>query len=422
MTASTENGTKPNVAADDTAGRSADETVDGADTSLPGLAALLERADVLLPEIAAGAADRERLRVMPHDEIGRIAGAGLLTLRVPYSSGGPGATVRELFTFLIALASADSNIAQALRSSYSFVEGIVIGGNEREQQKWLPRILAGHVFGNAGWERGDRNGVINTRIRTVGDGEFRVEGTKSYSTGALFADWVSTSARTDDDQIVGFTIPSGRAGLVLEDDWDGVGQRLTASGTTRLQNVAVSADELRPRPARREGRSPMTPFLQLYLAAVEAGIAKNALADAVGFAQHHARPIVHSGVERSVDDPHIAHVVGEISAKAFAAEAAVLQAAATIDHARRQGNDTDSLRAASLDVARAQYIAVEAALRCGELVFDVGSGSATLREHNLDRHWRNARTVANHNPRDHKAAVVGAYHLTGAEPPTSGLF
>jgi alkylation response protein AidB-like acyl-CoA dehydrogenase len=52
----------------------------------------------------------------------------------------------------------------------------------------------------------------------------------------------------------------------------------------------------------------------------------------------------------------------------------------------------------------------------------VGGGSAIAQRHNLDRHWRNARTVANHNPRSWKAAVVGAYHLTGAEPPASGLF
>jgi alkylation response protein AidB-like acyl-CoA dehydrogenase len=122
---------------------------------------------------------------------------------------------------------------------------------------------------------------------------------------------------------------------------------------------------------------------QLFLAAVLAGIAKNALTDAVAFTTERARPIVHSVAKRSADDPYVQHAVGEISARAFAAEAA---------------------------------------LRSGELVFDVGGASATLREHNLDRHWRNARTVANHNPRAYKAGVVGAYRLTGAEPPTSGLF
>lgn len=388
----------------------------------PSLTELRTRSADLLREIAAGAAERERTRTLPYTEIRGIAEARLLTLRVPEAHGGPGATVRQLFEFVVALAAADSNIAQALRSSYAFVESIALSTDSREQQTWLPRILGGDVFGNAGWERGDRNGAINTRICDDGAGGFVVEGTKFYSTGALFADWVSTSARADDDRVVGFTVPAERPGLIREDDWDGIGQRLTASGTTRLARLAVAPGELRRRTPDRDRRSPMTPFLQLYLAAVEAGIARNALDDAVTFAQQHARPIVHSGVERSVDDPYVARVVGEMSAKAFAAEASVLHAADSIDRARELDDDQDALRTASLDVARAQFFAVEAALRCGELVFDVGSGSATLARYGLDRHWRNARTVANHNPRDHKAGVLGAYHLTGAEPPTSGLF
>jgi alkylation response protein AidB-like acyl-CoA dehydrogenase len=77
---------------------------------------------------------------------------------------------------------------------------------------------------------------------------------------------------------------------------------------------------------------------------------------------------------------------------------------------------------AAVVVAQARYLAVESALAAAELLFDVGGGSATDRSYALDRHWRNARTVANRNPRDWKAAVVGAYYLAGEEPPTTGLF
>ena len=58
----------------------------------------------------------------------------------------------------------------------------------------------------------------------------------------------------------------------------------------------------------------------------------------------------------------------------------------------------------------------------GEVVsVTVPTGGATDCEHNFDRHWRNARTVANHNPRNWKAGVIGGYRLVGEEPPTSGL-
>ena len=169
-------------------------------------------------------------------------------------------------------------------------------------------------------------------------------------------------------------------------------------------------------------RSIITPFLQLFLGAVQAGIARNALDDAVAFAKEHARPIKHSSASRSVDDPYVEFSVGEISARAFAAEAVVLRAADRIDAAWANALDHQSVTRAAIDVAQAQYIAAESALKAAELLFDVGGASTTGRSHNLDRHWRNARTVANHNPRHWKAAVVGAYRLKDTEPPTSGLF
>jgi alkylation response protein AidB-like acyl-CoA dehydrogenase len=358
--------------------------------------------------------------VLPYDQVRRIADAGLLTFRVPGALGGPGASLAETVEFIVDLAAADANVAQALRSAFLFAESLRAAGSGAERDRWLPRVLAGDVFANAGWERGGRNGEIAARIVADGD-RFRASGTKSYSTGALFADWVSTSALDEAGDPVSFTVPRDRDGLRLLDDWDGMGQRLTASGTTQLDNMVVYADEIRHRPGRGT-RSTVTAFAQLYLAAVLAGIGAAALRDAVAFAREHARPIVHSRAERSVDDPYIQHAVGEISARAFAGRAAVLAAAAAIDAALAAAEEPALATAAAVAVAQAQFAAAEAALRCAELAFEAGGASATLREHNLDRHWRNARTVASHNPRAYKAGVVGAYHLTGAEPPTSGLF
>lgn len=382
------------------------------------VAVLNERAAELLPAIAAGAAERERARELPHAQVRAIAAAQLLTFRIPAEHGGAGSTVREVMRFIIDLAAADSNIAQALRPGFAFVEGLISGKSADEQQRWFPRFIAGDVFGNAGWEVGGANGKISARI-TAEDGLFRVNGSKYYSTGSLYADWVSSVALDDEERPVGFTLPRDREGLHLHDDFDAMGQRLTASGTTRFDNVAVHPHELRQRGASPGQRSPVTPFLQLYLAAVVAGITRNVLTDAAAFARDHARPIVHSSAARSTDDPYVQFSVGEIAARVYTAEAVVLRAAATIDKIAEQ---PERLTAASVEVAQAQFIAIESALKAAELIFDVGGASTTARRHNLDRHWRNARTVANHNPRHWKAAVAGAYHLTGAEPPTSGLF
>jgi len=385
------------------------------------VADLRRRAAELLPEIARGASERERNRQLPHEEIRRLAAARLLTFRIPVAYGGSGSSVREVVQFIIDLAAVDSNIAQSLRASFLFVDGLLARSSEAERQLWFSRYLAGEVFGNAGWEIGGANGAIASRIVREGD-HFRVNGSKYYSTGSLYSRWIFVVALDENERPVFFVLPHDREGLELVDDFDAMGQRLTASGTTNLNNVIVYQDEIQTIEHDETKRSIVTPFAQIYLGAVEAGIARNVLVDAVNFARERARPIKHSSASRSVDDPYVEHAVGEISARAFAAEAVILRAADTIDAAWAAGLDEPSVTRAAVDVAQAQYVAIESALAAAELLFDVGGASTTKRGYNLDRHWRNARTVANHNPRDWKAAVVGAYRLKGTAPPLSGLF
>ncbi|WP_287815693.1 acyl-CoA dehydrogenase family protein, partial [Pseudomonas sp.] len=368
--------------------------------------ALKDRIYALLPHIEAGAAARERDRQLPYEAVRALAQAGLFTLRVPEAAGGPGASVRDVIEVLLAVASVDSNTAQALRPGLAFLEGLLTGAEDdadSERDRWFARYLDGAVLGNAGWEVGGANGAISARIVRQGD-HYRVTGSKYYSTGALYADWISVVALDEDDQPRSFVLPRDRQGLVLLDDFDAMGQRLTASGTTRLDDVIVYPDELRARTVQEGTRTIVTPFLQLFLATVQAGIARNALNDAVRFARDHARPIKHSSASRSVDDPYVELSVGEIAARAYAAEAVVLRAADTIDRAWVAGQDPALVEQAAVEVAQAQFITADSALKAAERVFDVGGASTTSRQHNLDRHWRNARTVTNHNPRDWKAA------------------
>ena len=393
-----------------------------AEPPAPDAATLFRRLDALLPQIAEGAAQRERERELPYALVRRIAEAGLLTVRIPKRYGGPGGSVRDAIRVVIEIASVDSNIAQALRPNFGFIESLLSNpDNEAARELWFARLLAGHIMGNAGLERGGAHGVTTARLTREGD-HYKASGTKYYSTGALFADWISSNALNDEDRETNFIVPRDREGLRLVDDFDTMGQRLTASGTSVYENVLVAADEVGQRQFARDRRNPVIPMFQLYLAAAEAGIARNVLADAVAFTRDFARPIRHSSAQKSVDDPYVQHSVGEIAAQAYAAEAAVLRAADAIDAAWAADLDEAALTRASVEVAQAQYFSVQAALKAAERLFDVGGASTADRTHNLDRHWRNARTVANHNPRDWKAAVTGAWYLKGEAPPTSGSF
>jgi alkylation response protein AidB-like acyl-CoA dehydrogenase len=123
-------------------------------------ATLFARADTLLPQIGEGAAGRERDRILPFEEVRRVAEAGLLTFRIPKAHGGPGGSVRDAIRFVTSLASVDSNLAQALRPNFGLVEALLFAQDESQCRRWFPELLAGRVLGNGGVERGGAHGTV----------------------------------------------------------------------------------------------------------------------------------------------------------------------------------------------------------------------------------------------------------------------
>ncbi|MFN5125828.1 MAG: acyl-CoA dehydrogenase, partial [Bradyrhizobium sp.] len=77
---------------------------------------------------------------------------------------------------------------------------------------------------------------------------------------------------------------------------------------------------------------------------------------------------------------------------------------------------------AALLSAKAKIVADEFAIRSGSLLFDVGGASATKKATNFDRHWRNARTLASHNPNTFKARSIGQFEISGTPLPAKGFF
>jgi alkylation response protein AidB-like acyl-CoA dehydrogenase len=101
-------------------------------TSLPVQATSDSELDTIFApifeRIATGAVDREIDRRLPYAEIDWLRAANFGALRVPVEFGGYGATVRQLFRLLIDLAAAESNIPQALRVHFTFVEDRLLDG------------------------------------------------------------------------------------------------------------------------------------------------------------------------------------------------------------------------------------------------------------------------------------------------------
>lgn len=379
----------------------------------------------ILDRLAATAWTREQTREYPFDDVNSLARQGIALTGIAQTDGGAGGTVRDVVDLVIEIARADSNVAQALRPTFLVAHRIAGRQDAPQRAIDLARLADHALFAGTGNERnGGSSGSISTIARRHGDG-YLVNGRKFYSTGGLYATYFSTQAVTEDGTVLRFTVPTDRAGIRRLDDFDAIGQRLTQSGSTEMVDLWVADDEVVIGAATADPDNPWPgSFAQLYLAAVQAGIAARALDDAVAFVRDKARPIKHSTASDSVDDPYVRQTVGQIGAHARAARAVVLLAAEALQQLRSLDGESrlQAGAAASVHVAEAGIVAIESALTAAELLFDVGGGSITDRAHGLDRHWRNARTAANHNPRQWKAAVAGAYHLTGEQPPTTGLF
>jgi alkylation response protein AidB-like acyl-CoA dehydrogenase len=389
------------------------------------IAERLARLPEIVDELRRADADAERERVLQYGAVERLRHAGLLTLRVPARYGGPGGTVRDVFTTVIQIARGSSNVAQSLRAHYGFSERLLSNrATEAERERWFPAVNSGLVFGNAVTDaNGKAPGSSDTTLLPDADGVLRLNGYKFYSTGTLFADVIAVSAVDADGRDLQAIVPADRLGVELYDDWDGFGQRLTASGGTRFTDVIVEPFEVTTvSDGKHLGHS--TAFLQLYLAAVAAGIAHGVYDDAVAYVREKARPASHSLADTASGDPFILAAVGDIAANAAAAEAVVLTAAAAIDavvDAGRQA-DPDTLAELSITIAKAQLVAERLTLAAAERLFDTGGASATARKLNLDRHWRNTRTLASHNPLAYKAYAAGNYAVNGVRPPANGYF
>lgn len=385
----------------------------------------LDRLAGIVEDLRQEDAAAERERVLQYDAVERLRQAGILSLRVPARHGGPGGSVRDVLTAVIRIASGSSNVAQALRAHFGFSERLLSNrATDAERHEWFPKIATGLVVGNAITDaRGKTPGSADTTVLADDHGVLRLNGHKFYSTGTLYADVIAVSAIDAQGRDLQAIIPVDRDGVELFDDWDGFGQRTTASGGTRFTQVVVEPVEVTTvSDGAHLGHS--TTFLQLYLAAVAAGIAAAVRSDAVDYVQHRARPAAHSLADTAAGDPFVLQAVGEIAASAAAAESLVLAAADRIDAVvdNHLIADPAALAHVAVAAAEAQLVTERLTLTAAQRLFDTGGASATARSLNLDRHWRNARTVATHSPLDYKAYAAGDFAVNGTAPPANGYF
>ena len=376
----------------------------------------LEAAHALAAVAREQAAKRDRQRQLPWSQIEAFTQSGLGSITIPREFGGPQVSYVTLAEVFAIISAADPALGQIPQNQVGILNLVLNTATQAQKEQLFSRVLKGGRIGNAGPERGSKNTLdLKARITAEGDG-FVINGQKFYSTGALFAHWIAVKALNDEGKQVIAFVPRATPGLRVVDDWSGFGQRTTASGTVLLNNVRVDADLVVDNWRINESPNIQGAVSQLVQAAIDLGIAREAIADTIRFVRERSRPWIDANVERNSDDPYVVADIGKLSIELHAAEALLRKAAHVLDDVSAYPVDAQAAARASIAVAEAKVLSTELSLLASEKLFELSGSRATLAEFNLDRHWRNARVHTLHDPVRWKYHAIGAYRLNGTLP------
>ena len=362
------------------------------------------------------AAKRDQQRKLPWSLIEQFTRSGLGSISIPREFGGPQVSFVTLAEVFAIISAADPALGQIPQNQVGILNLISSTASQSQKEQLFSSVLQGWRIGNAGPERGSKN-TLDLKARITADkNDFVISGQKFYSTGALFAHWIAVKALNDDGKPVMAFVRRGTPGLRVVDDWSGFGQRTTASGTVLLNNVRIDDELVIDSWRLSEVPNIQGSVSQLIQAAIDLGIAREAITDAISFVRERSRPWIDANVERNSDDPYVIADIGKLKIELHAAEALLRKAGRVLDEVSAAPIDAQAAARASIAVAEATVLSTELSLLASEKLFELAGSSATLARFNLDRHWRNARVHTLHDPVRWKYHAIGTYRLNGTLP------
>ena len=381
---------------------------------------IIKIAQRLRDEFKIGAVERDQNWQFPHDAVKALRASGLLGLMVPRKLGGLGGSFRDLMEVTMVLSEGDPNIGQMYQIHCGGIRLIEEIGESGIAAKLMRKAAKDGVFlSNAYSEIGTKTVLdYKTTVKRDRKGGWRINGTKYYCTGSLGGDYLFGPALLEGmpEQVYIFVAPARARGITIHDDWRAMGQRGTASGTIEFKNVHLDDELCLDLTANANPFSAVTLIYQAVHTGVFAGIARNAVDEAIEFVRSRARVWYEAGVERAAEDPYVLLRVGEMKAALHAAEALAFRAADYCDAAVKKPS-TKTRGAASIATGEARVVAADAAMKISELLFKVCGTSSISGKNGFDRHWRNARALSLHNPLDYKLHHIGDFYVNGTLPP-----
>lgn len=136
-------------------------------------------------------------------EFSRALGArGWWGLTWPVEFGGGGRPAIERLVIFETLISMGAPIASSWFADRQIGPTLLQFGTREQIRRWLPQIISGEsawCIGMSEPDAGSDVAAVRTSARPVGDGEWIVNGSKIWTSGAASADWCYLIARSEPD-------------------------------------------------------------------------------------------------------------------------------------------------------------------------------------------------------------------------------
>jgi len=333
---------------------------------------ILEDARAAAPALAGRAAEADRAMRFPTEDLADLRRHGLMALAVPVEFGGRGASTVAYTLACENIAAADASVAVAWVMHTACGWEIAHSARPEMRRQWLDEIVCGDAFiCIAGAEGRNADGSPAPLTVTNVDGVWALDGRKGFASGSEAASHVLTGGKDTEGAHQSFLVPMGHPGVRIEDRWDGMGMRASASHGIVFERCAVP-EEWRLSSSYKGDFRNTSALFGLGLAATSLGIAQAAL----DFALEWNRG-------RTLSDANRMRL-GDMSVRVEAVRGLMWRAAWHADRAPE---------ACEPWVDRAKTLAVETAPQVAQDALRVCGGNAFRQRYALERHARDAAAL-----------------------------
>lgn len=366
---------------------------------------ILAMADELAERFLPRANEGEWEGRFPYENYRDLHESGYLRLTVPREFGGWGADIVEVALAQARLAQGCPSTALVTTMHLSFLGRIAAGhaSNSPTFERICRAVVEqGALINSAVSEPAtgspSRGGRLTTTARRQADGSWLLNGRKTYSTGSVVMQFFLVGCSIEDDAPATANLPPlngtrgnllvacNMPGVRIEETWNSLGMRLSASHDLILENVHLEAEALTN---LLDIPNEVMSIWGLPLAALYLGIAQGARNEAVRFAKSR-RP---NSLNQSIASvPHIQEKVAKMDLALLQSEAVLFGLAEQVLR------DPASIPASQY--AAAKYLATNHALEVTDLAMRLVGGAALSLNLPLQRYYRDVRAGFNNPPMD----------------------